>query len=100
VKQSIPWLTLGIGLLLSLLLLQFGPLNTNSGYVLPLLTALLMSEFGFIITAIGAGISVSDMLKPGIKWRPITLLIGNLLLAMYFMNRGFVLWAETGGLGP
>lgn len=98
-KKSIPWLTLGIGLLLSLLLLRFSPLSTSSGFVLPLLTALLMSEFGFIMTAIGAGISVSDVLKSGIKWRPLALLIGNLLLALNFMKSGFVLWAETGGLG-
>ncbi len=99
-RKSIPWLTLGIGLLLSLLLLRFSPLTTSSGFILPMLTALLMSEFGFIITAIGAGISVSDLLKQGIKLRPAALLIGNLLLALNFMNQGLSLWAETGGLGP
>ena len=99
-KKSIPWLTLGIGLFLSLLLLRFSPLSTSSGFVLPMLTALLMSEFGFIITAIGAGVSVSDLLKQGVNLRPAALLIGNLLLALHFMNHGFSLWAETGGLGP
>ena len=99
-KKSIPWLTLGIGLLLALLLLRFSPLSASSGFILPMLTALLMSEFGFIITAIGAGISVSDVLKQGVKLRPAVLLIGNLLLALNFMNQGLSLWAETGGLGP
>ena len=99
-KKSIPWLALGIGLLLALLLLRFSPLTASSGFILPMLTALLMSEFGFIITAIGAGISVSDLLKQGVKLRPAALLIGNLLLALNFMNQGLSLWAETGGLGP
>ena len=65
-----------------------------------MLTALLMSELGFIITVIGAGISVSDVLKQGVKLRPAALLIGNLLLALNFINQGLSLWAESGGLGP
>jgi len=99
-KKSIPWLTLGIGLFLALLLVRFSPLNTNSGFILPMLTALLMSEFGFIITAIGAWISVRDVLKQGVKLQPAALLIGNLLLALNFINHGLSLWAESGGLGP
>jgi len=79
--------------------LRFSPLGVNSGFVLPMLTALLMSELGFIIAAIGTGISVSDMLKQGVDLRPAALLIGNLLLALNFMNHGLSLWSETGGLG-
>ena len=99
-KKSIPWLTLGIGLFFSLLLLRFSPLGVNSGFVLPMLTALLMSELGFIITVIGAGISVRDVLKQGVKLGPAALFIGNLLLALNFANQGLSLWAESGGLGP
>ncbi len=99
-KKSIPWLTLGIGLFLALLLVRFSPLSASSGFILPMLTALLMSEFGFIITAIGAGISVRDVLKQGVQLRPAALFIGNLLLALNFANQGLSLWAESGGLGP
>ena len=99
-KKSIPWLTLGIGLLLSLMLIRFSPLGTSSGFMLPMLTALLMSELGFIITSIGTGLSVSDVLKQGVKLRAAALLIGNLLLALNFLNHGLSLWSETGGLGP
>ena len=98
-KKSIPWLTLGIGLFLALLLLRFSPLSASTGFILPMLTALLMSELGFILTAIGTGISVRDVLKYGVKLRLAALLIGNLLLALYFINQGFSLWAELGGLG-
>lgn len=98
-KKSIPWLTLGLGLLLALILLQFSPLNAGGGFAFPLLTALLMSELGFIATAIGVGISLRDVLKQGIKLQPSALLIGNLLLALYFINQGLAFWAKSGGLG-
>ena len=99
-KKSISWLTLGIGLFLAMILFRFSPLSASSGFSLPMLTALLMSEFGFIITVIGAGISVRDVLKQGVELRPAALLIGNLLLALNFINQGLSLWAESGGLGP
>ena len=98
-KKSIPWLTLGIGLVFALILLRFSPLSARSGFILPMLTALLMSELGFIITAIGTGISVRDVLKQGVRLRLVALLIGNLLLALYFVNQGLALWSESGGLG-
>lgn len=98
-KKSISWITLGVGLFLALILLRFGPMGTQGGFHLPMLTALLMSELGFIITAIGAGISVRDVLNLGVRLRPSMLLIGNLLLALYFVNQGLELWAKSGGLG-
>ena len=98
-KKSIPWLTLGLGLLFALLLIRFSPLGESNGFVLPLLTALLISEFGFIITAIGAGLSVRDILKLGVKFRLAALFIGNLLLALNFINQGLAFWSESGGLG-
>lgn len=97
-KKSVPWLTLGVGLFLALILLRFSPLSIRDGFILPLLTALLMSELGFIITVIGTGMSVRDIFKLGIKLRPLALLIGNLLLALYFVNQGVSLWSKSGGL--
>lgn len=98
-KKSVPWLALGIGLFLALVLLQFSPLSAAKEFSLPMLTALLMCELGFIMTAVGAGISVRDVMKLGIKLRPAALFIGNLLLALYFINQGLALWAKSGGLG-
>ena len=98
-KKSIPWLTLGVGLFFALILLRFSPLSAGSGFVLPMLTALLMSELGFIITVIGTGISVRDVLQQGVKLRSAALLLGNLLLALNFINQGLALWDKSGGLG-
>ena len=94
-QRSFPWLTLGLGLLLALVLLRFGP--TTDGGGMPLLTALLVSEFGFLLTAIAAGICVRDLLRQGMQATGIFLLAGNALLAINFLRAGLAFWPETGG---
>jgi len=95
--HTFPWVTLGIGLLLALVLLQFSPLNAGDRFSMPLLTALLMSEFGFLATAVGAVISGREMLRAGVQLRSVTLMIGNLLLAANFIRLGLALWPEVNG---
>jgi hypothetical protein len=74
VKQSYPWLALGLGLLLALVVLRFGILAPEGEQSLPLLTLLLMSEFGFVATAIAAAMSVRDISRQGARLPSIALL--------------------------
>ncbi len=94
-QRSFPWLALGLGLLLALLLIRFGP--TADGGGLPLLTALLISEFGFLLTAIAAGIGVRGLLGQGARAVCIFLLACNALLAVYFLRTGLALWPGVSG---
>ena len=94
-KHTYPWLALGLGLVFSLVLLRFGTTTTGDG--MPLLTALLMSEFGFLVTAIAAGLGIRGLMKPGMQPATLTLLVGNLLLAANFLRMGLVFWAQTAG---
>ena len=94
-KHSYPWLALGLGLVLSLVLLRFGTTTTGDG--MPLLTALLMSEFGFLVTAIAAGLGIRDLMKPGMQPATLLLLVGNLLLAANFLRMGLMFWQQTAG---
>jgi hypothetical protein len=94
-QRSFPWLALGLGLLFALVLMRFGP--TADGGGLPLLTALLISEFGFLITAVAAGISVRDLLREGAQAVCLLLLAGNVLLAVNFLRMGLLFWPDTGG---
>lgn len=94
-KQSFPWLALGLGLVLSLLLLRFG--TTAAGEGMPLLTALLMCELGFLVTAIAAGIGLRDLIKQGINVATLLLLAGNLLLAANFLRLGLAFWPQAAG---
>ena len=94
-QRSFPWLALGLGLLLALVVMRFGP--TADGGGLPLLTALLSSEFGFLLTAIAAGIGVRSLLSQGARAVCILLLAGNALLAVNFLRMGLVLWPGVSG---
>ncbi len=94
-KLSYPWLALGLGIVFSLLLLRFG--TTAAGEGMPLLTALLMSEFGFLVTAIAAGIGLRDVLKQGVSAAPLLLLAGNLLLAAGLLRMGLAFWPQGVG---
>lgn len=96
-KRSFPWVALGIGLFLALVLLRFSPLNVGGQFTLPLLTALLMSELGFLLTAAGVFVSGRELLQQGWRGRSLMLLLGNLLLAVNFLRLGLALWPETSG---
>ena len=93
-QRSYPWLALGLGLLLALLLMRFAPAEAGG---MPLLTALLISEFGFLLTAIAAAISVRDLLRKGFRAVYLLLLAGNALLAMNFLRMGLAFWPDAGG---
>lgn len=94
-QRPFPWLALALGLLLVLLLMRFAP--TADGGGMPLLTALLISEFGFLLTAIAAGVGVRDLLRQGSQTVCLLLLAGNVLLAVNFLRTGLALWPDVGG---
>lgn len=94
--RSFPWLALALGLLLALLLLRFSPLNTDTGPTLPLLTALLMSEFGFLTTAVAAGIGIRDLMRTGLRFYGALITTGNAMLALVFLRLGLLLWPGSG----
>jgi hypothetical protein len=94
-RRSFPWLALGLGLVLSLILLRFSPL-AGPGEGLPLLTALLMAEFGLLVTVAAAGLGIRNLLKEGMRLPTLGLLIGNVLLAVNFLRMGLVLWPGFG----
>ena len=94
-KQSYPWLALGLGLVIGLVLLRFG--TTAAGEGMPLLTALLMCEFGFLVTAIAAGIGLRDLARQGMNVAKLLLLAGNVLLAANFLRMGLAFWPQAAG---
>lgn len=96
-KRRYPWLALGLGLLLGLIIFRFGALNPEGQRSLPLLTLLLMAEFGFLVTGVAAGIGVRDLIRQGAQLATIILLSGNLALAAGFLWVGVALWPGTSG---
>ncbi|MEE9342317.1 MAG: hypothetical protein V3V12_01640 [Gammaproteobacteria bacterium] len=96
-KQLFPWIALCIGLIISLVLWAFNPLAAEADHKLPLLTALLMSEFGFILNASAAGISIRNYFKAASGKFSLLAFPVNLILAMHLLYTGFTLWSGIAG---
>jgi hypothetical protein len=96
-KQSYPWLALGLGLVLSLVLMRYAGPGGEGEPRLPLLTGLLMAEFGFLVTAIAGGVGIRDLVKQGMDMRVVVLVAANLLLAANFVRLGLQLWPGASG---
>ena len=87
-----PWLALGMGLLVAAVLMGSGALGPPESYRLPVLTLLIVNEFGFFVTAIGAGVGINTLLASG---RQPGLLLASIacgLLAAAFLYLGIQLW--------
>jgi hypothetical protein len=89
---SYPHLALGIGLLVAVGLLQAGALGPAEGRALPLLTMLIVNEFGFFVTAIGAGVGIRTLRGQVFRLRPVLIITANSLLAAGFLYLGMKLW--------
>jgi hypothetical protein len=91
-KEGFPWLALGIGLVLAAVLIRSGAADPADGYGLPLLTLLLMAEFGFLVTAVGAFLGVRTMQRRGRSPAHLLATLGCAALALGFLMLGFSLW--------
>jgi hypothetical protein len=97
-KFPFPWLALGAGLLIALLLM----LNIQAGpdqAALPLLTQLLLAEFGFVLNAIGVWVGWRDLRTKGRSPANLLVLAGCVVAALVLGLLGLSLWPE-GGLTP
>lgn len=95
-RDNFSWLTLTLGLVFSLILMWFGPLNPGARSFMPLLMALFMAELGFIATAAGAVAAVRKVLSNKADRRSIILAVGNTLLAINLLYTGFLVWPQSG----
>lgn len=93
-KLPFSWLALGLGLLVALGLAGSGALGPATGYRLPVLTLLIVSEFGFFLTAIGAGVGVNRLLAGGLRGSLLLAVVGCAVLAAGFLWLGLQLWPE------
>jgi hypothetical protein len=92
VKRNFPWSALGLGLLLAFLLVSTGALGPESGRALPLLTLLIISEFGGILSLIGAGMALQSLVRERGGLAMLCAALGCALLAGGFLWLGLQLW--------
>lgn len=86
------WIALGLGLLLMLVLLNTGGLNTDEAPALPVLTQLFMAEFGFFVTAGGAFAGIRHWLAQRNDTRVLFAGVGAAILCVCFFLIGVILW--------
>ncbi len=91
-KLSFPWLALGLGLTLAVILMMSAAASPASQPALPLLTQLVMAEFGFFVTVIGAGQAIQMGLAQGYSFALLTVIAGCSLLSVGFLWLGISLW--------
>jgi hypothetical protein len=96
-KRTFLWFALGTGLAFSLILTWDASENSSSNYQLPLLTILLMSEFGCLVNAIAAGIGIRNLSTQGFNKLGIFILLGNLILTVSLFLAGLKLWQRISG---
>jgi hypothetical protein len=89
---SYPWLALGLGVLVAFGLLQSGALPADGNYALPMLTMLIINEFGFFVTAIGAGVGINKLLAGGVRLQLLLVTLADGVLAAGFLYLGIKLW--------
>jgi len=73
-------------------LLAAGALSPGGNYDLPLLTMLIVNEFGFFVTAIGAGVGINMLLKNGAQPSLVMVTIACALMAAGFLYLAIKLW--------
>jgi hypothetical protein len=96
VKWPFAWLALGVGLLLALVLLQTGAMGPEGGRSLPLLTQLILTEFGFFLAAIGAATGIRRLMAGGFNLALFIAVAGCGLLMPGFLWLGLRLWPGGG----
>ena len=96
-KRAFPLIAFAIGLAVSLILFGFHPLDADTTRKLPLLTALLMAEFGFLVNAAAVIYGIKQHIASGLTKTGLLLLPLNILLAGYLLLTGFKLWPGIAG---
>jgi len=94
-KKSLPAIFLVVGLLFSFILLGFSPSKTGGLPSLPLLATLYMSEFGMMITLVGAWLSGRDAYQQIARGKNALICVGNLLLAVNLFFIGLKVWPNA-----
>jgi hypothetical protein len=93
-KHTFPYIALGLGALLMLLVMVGSQVREEGATTIPLLTLLIASEFAFFVTAIGAYLGIKHLSEAGMKpfYAVVTALCG--LSSLWFLWMGIQLWPK------
>ena len=90
--RNFPVIALALAVFIHLLLFMATTPDANGQTLLPLLTLLIIAEFGFIVSMVGAYVSGSQQLKDGLTATGILITLLCAALALSLMLQGIELW--------
>lgn len=94
-RENFVWLAILVAVPLLLAQFLFGIRTTAEEQGIPLLTVLIMNEFGAVLCAIAAGVGINQIKKAGIRVKPAAAALFLSLLAMVFIWRLLMLYPAT-----
>ncbi len=89
---NFPYIALALSACLLLLILKGSQLSSDGHTQIPLLTLLVVNEFSFFVTAIGAYIGIKQCLATSFKSSYALVSVLCLILSVGFMLLGIKLW--------
>jgi len=95
--EAFTWIALSLGLAIAMVALPASAPDADGAAALPLLTLLFLSEFGFILTALGAGVGIRRLRAAGVRFALLAAVIGCAVLAVLFVWLGLSLWLGSTG---
>lgn len=94
-KENFPFIAAALGLLLTLIVFKGSGLKDDGRTLIPLLTLLLITEFGTIVTAIGAYFGGKHFLSTRKISAHLAVTIVCVLLCVQFVMHGLRLWPHS-----
>jgi heme/copper-type cytochrome/quinol oxidase subunit 3 len=91
-KDSFPFVALGMGLFIMLFVMKGSEPLDDGTTTIPLLTLLIVSEFAFFLTAIGAYFGIRQIQTAGMKPLNGAVTLLCVLLSVGFLWLGITLW--------
>lgn len=87
-----PVIALCLAVFIQLLLALAKTPDNNGATLLPLLTLLVIAEFGFVVSLTGAYVSANQQLKTGFTMQGIAIILLCIALAFNLLLQGIKLW--------
>ena len=91
-KYLFPYIALSLGLVLLLIVMKGSETQSSGNTAIPLLTLLVISEFGLFVTAIAAYLGIKHILASGVQFVYTATTVFCILLSLWFVLLGIELW--------
>jgi hypothetical protein len=91
-KHNFPFVALGMGLFIMLFVIKGSETGDDGTTAIPLLTLLIVSEFGFFLNVIAVYFGIKQIQTDGIKLLNVAVTLSCSLLSVGFLGLGIVLW--------